>query len=97
MTAFFPEVKFMPRHLRTPVPLFGWLQHLDRVEIPELYRTFNMGLGMVLVVRAGEAGDVMAALAGQNLPGVPPSNSESAESNTPTSLHVPQAPLLSHR
>ena len=49
----------------SPVPLFGWLQHLDLVEIPELYRTFNMGLGMVLVVRAGEAGDVMAALAGQ--------------------------------
>ncbi|MEC8153868.1 MAG: AIR synthase-related protein, partial [Pseudomonadota bacterium] len=49
----------------SPVPLFGWLQSLDRVELPELYRTFNMGLGMVLVVRAGDAGDVMAALAGQ--------------------------------
>ena len=49
----------------TPVPLFDWLQSLDRVEIPELYRTFNMGLGMVLVVRVGNAGDVMAALAGQ--------------------------------
>ena len=49
----------------TPVPLFDWLQSLDRVELPELYRTFNMGLGMVLVVRAGDAGEVMAALAGQ--------------------------------
>ena len=47
------------------MPLFDWLQSLDRVELPELYRTFNMGLGMVLVVRAGDAGEVMAALAGQ--------------------------------
>lgn len=49
----------------TPVPLFGWLQSLNRVEVSELYRTFNMGVGMVLVVRADDFGAIMAALAGQ--------------------------------
>ena len=45
-------------------PIFGWLESLDRVEAMELYRTFNMGLGMVLAVDAEQAGSVMAQLAG---------------------------------
>ena len=46
-------------------PIFGWLESLDRVEAMELYRTFNMGLGMVLAVDADHAGLVMAQLAGE--------------------------------
>ena len=64
ITTYRPDAVVDPESW-TPVPLFDWLQSLDRVELPELYRTFNMGLGMVLVVRAGDAGEVMAALAGQ--------------------------------
>lgn len=45
-------------------PIFGWLQSLGRVEAFELYRTFNMGLGLVLVVDAEAAGAAMAHLAG---------------------------------
>jgi len=34
-----------------PVPrVFGWLQKLGDVETEEMYRVFNMGIGMVLVV-----------------------------------------------
>ena len=47
------------------VPIFGWLDGLDRVERMELFRTFNMGLGMVLVVDEAQAGLVMAQLAGE--------------------------------
>ena len=47
------------------VPIFGWLESLGRVEKLELYRTFNMGLGMVLVVEEDQAGAVMAQLAGE--------------------------------
>ena len=45
--------------------IFGWLESLDRVERAELFRTFNMGLGLVLVVDAEQAGAVMAQLAGE--------------------------------
>ena len=47
-------------------PIFGWLEGLDRVERAELFRTFNMGLGMVLVVDPEHIGAVMAHLAGES-------------------------------
>ena len=46
-------------------PIFGWLEALGRVERAELFRTFNMGLGMVLVVVQQQVGPVMASLAGE--------------------------------
>ena len=46
-------------------PIFGWLESLDRVERMELFRTFNMGLGMVLAVDASQVGSVIAQLAGE--------------------------------
>ena len=34
-----------------PVPgVFGWVQRLGGIESAEMYRVFNMGIGMVLVV-----------------------------------------------
>ncbi|MBI0097468.1 MULTISPECIES: phosphoribosylformylglycinamidine cyclo-ligase [Snodgrassella] len=39
-----------------PLPkLFQWLQQAGNVEIQEMYRTFNCGIGMVLVVSAEDA------------------------------------------
>lgn len=39
-----------------PLPkLFEWLQQAGNVEIREMYRTFNCGIGMVLVVNAEDA------------------------------------------
>ena len=38
---------------------------IDRVERTELFRTFNMGLGMVLAVDETQVGSVMAQLAGE--------------------------------
>ena len=36
-------------------PVFDWLQHIARVDSAEMYRTFNCGLGMVVVLPAQHA------------------------------------------
>ncbi|KAA3652663.1 MAG: phosphoribosylformylglycinamidine cyclo-ligase [Proteobacteria bacterium] len=36
-------------------PLFQWLQGAGNIEANEMYRTFNCGIGMVVVVSAGQA------------------------------------------
>ena len=42
--------------------LMAWLQAQGAIEPEEMARTFNTGIGMVVVVDAGEAADVTAAL-----------------------------------
>ena len=44
------------------LPVFGLLQEWGQVEWPEMYRTFNMGIGMILVVSAADAPAVMQNL-----------------------------------
>ena len=44
------------------LPLFTYLQQKGHVEEPEMYRTFNMGIGMIAVVAAEDAAPVRAAL-----------------------------------
>jgi phosphoribosylformylglycinamidine cyclo-ligase len=36
-------------------PVFDWLQHMARVDSAEMYRTFNCGIGMVVIVPAAQA------------------------------------------
>jgi len=36
-------------------PIFDWLQEQGNIAEPEMYRTFNCGVGMVVVVPAGQA------------------------------------------
>jgi phosphoribosylformylglycinamidine cyclo-ligase len=43
-------------------PVFGWLRDVGRVEEREMLRTFNCGVGMVVVVAAKEAKAVTARL-----------------------------------
>lgn len=47
----------------TPPPVFGWLAKAGRLDEKEMLRTFNCGLGMIVVARKARAGEVMAALA----------------------------------
>lgn len=45
-------------------PVFGWLQQQGRIESHEMHRTFNCGIGMVLVVSAEgaqKAADILTA------------------------------------
>jgi len=43
-------------------PIFDWLQEQGNVARDEMYRTFNCGVGMVLVVPADEADSVIQAM-----------------------------------
>jgi len=44
------------------VPVFGWLAETGRLSDAEMLKTFNCGIGMVLVVAAGETDAVLRAL-----------------------------------
>ena len=44
------------------LPVFAMLQEWGQVEWPEMYRTFNMGIGMILVVSAEDAPAIMEDL-----------------------------------
>ena len=44
-------------------PIFDFLQKKGGVSIEEMFRTFNCGIGMVLIVKANEVDDVMGQLA----------------------------------
>jgi phosphoribosylformylglycinamidine cyclo-ligase len=46
-------------------PVFGVLRDAGQVSDDEMYRTFNMGIGYVVVVAAADAGAVAAALAAE--------------------------------
>lgn len=46
-------------------PIFSLLQKLGNVPEKEMWLTFNMGIGLVLVVRAKEEGPVLESLAAQ--------------------------------
>ena len=43
--------------------MFGWLQDVGKVPTDDMLRTFNCGLGMVVVVAAGDAERAARALA----------------------------------
>lgn len=47
------------------LPIFSLLQQWGGVENKEMYRTFNMGIGMIMIVSAEDADAVMADLAGR--------------------------------
>jgi phosphoribosylformylglycinamidine cyclo-ligase len=42
--------------------VFEWLQREGNIETSEMYRTFNCGIGMVLVVNASEADKTLEIL-----------------------------------
>jgi phosphoribosylformylglycinamidine cyclo-ligase len=43
-------------------PLFRWLQQAGGVDDAEMFRAFNMGVGLVLVTAADDAPGVLAKL-----------------------------------
>jgi phosphoribosylformylglycinamidine cyclo-ligase len=45
----------------TPAPIFGWLQKEGGVNNKEMYRTFNMGIGMVLAVRRKDVDSIVSS------------------------------------
>ena len=49
-------------------PLFRWLQKAGDLDETEMFRAFNMGVGLVLACAPADAGDVVAALGGMSEP-----------------------------
>lgn len=64
--------RVLPRHCRAIIekaswpkaPIFELLRRGGNIDEPEMYRTFNNGIGMVLVVPAAETDDIMVRLSG---------------------------------
>lgn len=52
----------LDRHSWTIPPLFSWLQQAGRVPDAEMFRAFNMGVGMILVCAAAHADAVLDTL-----------------------------------
>jgi phosphoribosylformylglycinamidine cyclo-ligase len=48
--------------LFTPPAVFGWIARAGRLDDTEMLRTFNCGIGMVVVAERSRADEVMAAL-----------------------------------
>jgi len=44
-------------------PLFSWLQQQGGVPTDDMYRTFNMGIGLIIITAAGDAEPLMEELA----------------------------------
>ena len=47
-------------------PVFGYMQRLGEIDEAEMYRTFNMGIGMILVVSPEDVPEVAKHLASRN-------------------------------
>jgi phosphoribosylformylglycinamidine cyclo-ligase len=46
------------------LPIFDWLQKNGQIEDAEMARTFNCGIGMVVIVSPSDAGNAISTLAG---------------------------------
>lgn len=52
----------------TPAPVFGLIRDLGDVDVADLERTFNMGIGMLAVVAEADADGAIELLRGRGLP-----------------------------
>jgi len=74
--AFYDKIaRILPDNLKVVISKNSWvvpkifrlIQNKGNIAEREMYHTFNMGIGMVLVVKAGSAGALISQLAGQGL------------------------------
>ena len=52
----------LDRHSWSIPPVFAWLQAAGQVPEPEMFRAFNMGVGLILVADEKNAGELLTAL-----------------------------------
>jgi len=64
------EVAFVLDRWPAPPSLFGWLQELGRISDQEMFQTFNMGVGFVVVVRRSRVASIRRTLARHGAPDV---------------------------
>jgi len=65
-----PKVAFVFDRWPAPPPLFGWLQQLGRISDEEMFQTFNMGVGFVVVARSDRVAPILSRLARSGARGV---------------------------
>ena len=60
---FGDKVSFRLDCTATPLPpVFSWIRDTGNMELPELARTFNCGVGLIIYVDASKADEVLGAL-----------------------------------
>jgi phosphoribosylformylglycinamidine cyclo-ligase len=60
---FDDRVSFRLNCATTPLPpVFSWIRDMGNMELSELARTFNCGIGLIIYVDANKAGEVLDAL-----------------------------------
>ena len=52
----------LDRHSWTVPPLFQWLQRAGQIDDAEMFRAFNMGVGLILVCSPSDADSILSAL-----------------------------------
>jgi phosphoribosylformylglycinamidine cyclo-ligase len=58
-----PKVRFLLDAWPAPEGLFAWVRDRGEIDLEELYQTFNLGIGFVLVVAPGSVATVLGRLA----------------------------------
>lgn len=48
------------------LPIFSLMQRLGNIDLKEMYNTFNMGIGLIMIVKQNEAEQILAALSGRD-------------------------------
>jgi phosphoribosylformylglycinamidine cyclo-ligase len=87
--------RVMPDHTRAVInpdswptlPIFDWLQQQGNIETTEMYRTFNCGIGMVLIVDAGDVQTVATHLKQLDVEAYEIGRIESAEGKPHVEIH----------
>lgn len=67
-----PRVAFVLDHWPRPADLFAWIQDLGDLSDEEMYQTFNVGIGFVVVVAAHRLAEVRRRLARAGAPDAVP-------------------------
>lgn len=88
--------RVLPEHIQAVVrrdawtipPLFDWLRKLGNVAEDEMFRVFNMGIGMILVVAPSSANAVLTAVSTEDYPAVRLGHIQSQTEATPTVVLV---------
>ena len=76
-------------------PVFDWLAATGKIASAEMYRTFNCGIGMVVVVAPADVDAALAALAASRRNGDASSAASGAARAASSSRNEPRAPAAS--
>ena len=62
-----PALEGLDRGTWAPHPVFGLVGDMGRVPLPELEKTFNMGIGMIAMVAPGSVDNALSRLSARGV------------------------------